>query len=135
MGVFQVDEGTFERALETNKLGPSRSCRAFVPAMVRRGYGRAVNASSGGGSFGEGIGPVANGAAGVAQNALTVKVAEAARRREGQRHEPRVGPHRHGRRERPRSPEQAADTLVWLATLPPDGPNGGFFRDREPITW
>ncbi len=46
--------------------------------MVRRGYGRAVNVSSGG-SFGEGIGPVANGASEVAQNALTVKVAEAAR--------------------------------------------------------
>jgi hypothetical protein len=24
---------------------------------------------------------------------------------------------------------------VWLATLPADGPNGGFFRDREPIPW
>ena len=35
----------------------------------------------------------------------------------------------------PRSPEEAADTLVWLAALPPDGPNGGFFRDRQPIPW
>lgn len=35
----------------------------------------------------------------------------------------------------PRSLEEAADTLVWLATLPADGPNGGFFRDREPIPW
>jgi hypothetical protein len=24
---------------------------------------------------------------------------------------------------------------VWLATLPNDGPNGGFFRDRKPIPW
>jgi NADP-dependent 3-hydroxy acid dehydrogenase YdfG len=31
--------------------------------------------------------------------------------------------------------EEAADTLVWLATLSEDGPNGGFFRDREPIPW
>ena len=31
--------------------------------------------------------------------------------------------------------EQGADTAVWLATLPDDGPTGGFFRDRKPIPW
>jgi NAD(P)-dependent dehydrogenase (short-subunit alcohol dehydrogenase family) len=66
-GVFQVDEETFRRALEINTLGPFRTCRAFVPAMVWRGYGRVVNVSSGGGSFGEGIGPVAYGASKAAQ--------------------------------------------------------------------
>jgi hypothetical protein len=35
----------------------------------------------------------------------------------------------------PRSPEEAVDTLVWLATLSEEGPNGGFFRDRKPISW
>lgn len=34
-----------------------------------------------------------------------------------------------------RSVEQGADTAVWLATLPEDGPTGGFFRDRQPIPW
>jgi hypothetical protein len=24
---------------------------------------------------------------------------------------------------------------VWAATLPNNGPNGGFFRDREPVAW
>ena len=28
-----------------------------------------------------------------------------------------------------------ADTALWLATLPADGPSGGFFRDRERIPW
>jgi hypothetical protein len=31
--------------------------------------------------------------------------------------------------------EQAADTIVWLATLDRDGPSGGFFRDRRRIAW
>ena len=31
--------------------------------------------------------------------------------------------------------EEAVDTLLWLATLPVDGPNGSFFRDRSPIPW
>ena len=35
----------------------------------------------------------------------------------------------------PRTPEQAVDTVVWLATLPADGPTDGFFRDRQPIAW
>ena len=28
-----------------------------------------------------------------------------------------------------------ADTPVWLATLPPDGPSGGFFNSRQPVPW
>ena len=35
----------------------------------------------------------------------------------------------------PKSVAQGADTPVWLATLPDDGPTGGFFRDRHPIAW
>jgi NAD(P)-dependent dehydrogenase (short-subunit alcohol dehydrogenase family) len=35
----------------------------------------------------------------------------------------------------PRSVAEGADTAVWLATLPDDGPTGGFFRDRKPIPW
>jgi NAD(P)-dependent dehydrogenase (short-subunit alcohol dehydrogenase family) len=34
-----------------------------------------------------------------------------------------------------RSVEEGADTPVWLATLPDDGPRGGFFRNRELIPW
>ena len=35
----------------------------------------------------------------------------------------------------PVSPEEAAETPVWLATLPDDGPTGGFFREHQPIPW
>ena len=30
---------------------------------------------------------------------------------------------------------EGADTAVWLATQPADGPSGGFFRARAPATW
>jgi NAD(P)-dependent dehydrogenase (short-subunit alcohol dehydrogenase family) len=33
----------------------------------------------------------------------------------------------------PRTPEEAADTAIWLATLPAGGPTGGFFQDRKPF--
>ena len=35
----------------------------------------------------------------------------------------------------PRSVEQGVETTVWLATLPADGPTGGFFRDKRAIDW
>lgn len=34
-----------------------------------------------------------------------------------------------------KTPEQAAETAVWLATLPDDGPRGRFFRDKKEIPW
>ncbi len=34
-----------------------------------------------------------------------------------------------------RTVERGADTAVWLATLPPDGPSGGFFHERAPLPW
>ena len=33
------------------------------------------------------------------------------------------------------SVEEGVATTLWLATLPDDGPSGGFFRDRRPIPW
>lgn len=35
----------------------------------------------------------------------------------------------------PTGVEEGADTLVWAATLPHDGPSGGFFRDRAATAW
>jgi NAD(P)-dependent dehydrogenase (short-subunit alcohol dehydrogenase family) len=34
-----------------------------------------------------------------------------------------------------RSVSEGAAGIVWAATLPPDGPRGGFFRDGHPIDW
>ena len=30
---------------------------------------------------------------------------------------------------------EGADTAVWLATLPDNGPRGKFFRDRKEFEW
>jgi len=42
---------------------------------------------------------------------------------------------RMGGRGAPRSVEEGADTIVWLATLPANGPTGKFFSDRREIAW
>jgi NAD(P)-dependent dehydrogenase (short-subunit alcohol dehydrogenase family) len=31
--------------------------------------------------------------------------------------------------------ERGAASVVWAATLPDDGPTGGFFRDGRPLPW
>lgn len=33
------------------------------------------------------------------------------------------------------SPDEAAAGMLWLATLPADGPTGGFFQGRERLPW
>jgi hypothetical protein len=34
-----------------------------------------------------------------------------------------------------KSVEDGAAGIVWLATLPDDGPTGGFFRDGKPVAF
>jgi len=40
-----------------------------------------------------------------------------------------------GGRHASRSVEEGAASIVWAATLGPDGPTGGFFRDGHPASW
>ena len=42
---------------------------------------------------------------------------------------------RMGGRGASRGVELGARGIVWAATLAPDGPSGGFFRDGQPIPW
>jgi NAD(P)-dependent dehydrogenase (short-subunit alcohol dehydrogenase family) len=129
-----------DRAWTVNTRGPWLLVKAFVPDMIDRGYGRVVNMSSGSGSFGEGLDPqhAAYAASKSALNALTMTLDHALP--EG----PDVKANamcpgwvhtRMGGEAAPRTPEEGADTALWLATLPPDGPSGGFCRDRERIPW
>ena len=34
-----------------------------------------------------------------------------------------------------RSIPEGAASVTWAATIPDDGPTGGFFRDGEPLPW
>jgi len=136
-GVLDAPLESFRDALEVNFWGALRTIRAFVPAMVRAGYGRIVNVSSGSGSFGEGLeGPAPYCASKVALNALTVKLAQELR---GDIKVNSVCPGwvrtRMGGTGADLAVEESVDTILWLATLPASGPSGGFFRDREPIPW
>ncbi len=127
----------FEETIDVMLRGPYFLMRAAMPYMKRTGYGRIVNVSSGWGSFAEGLeGPGAYGIAKAGLNALTVAAA-----REGPKGVkinamcPGWVRTRMGGPSASRTPEEGADTAIWLATLPEDGPSGKFFRRRKEIEW
>ena len=135
--LLTIGEETMRRAFDVNLLGPMWTCQAFVPPMQLRRYGRVVNVSSQLGAFAGGIaGAAAYGISKAALNALTVKLASEVR---GDVKVNAACPGwvrtRMGGPSAPVSARQAAEGVVWLATLPADGPNGGFFRDGQPIPW
>jgi NAD(P)-dependent dehydrogenase (short-subunit alcohol dehydrogenase family) len=133
-----VDLDDVRNTLDTNLFGAWRLTQAALPLMRRNGYGRIVNLSSGMGQLSDmrGHSP-AYRVSKTGLNALTrILTAEL----EGENVLvnsccPGWVRTDMGGRSAPRSLEEGADTPVWLATLPDDGPRGGFFRNREPIPW
>ncbi len=117
--------------------GPLLLMHHLTPHMVSQRYGRVVNLSSGWGAFSDGVaGPGAYGVAKAALNALTVS---AARTLPNSVKVNSMCPGwvrtRMGGANASRSPEEGAETAIWLATLDENGPTGGFFRDKRSIDW
>jgi NAD(P)-dependent dehydrogenase (short-subunit alcohol dehydrogenase family) len=135
---LDLEPDVLRRTLEANVLGPVVVTKALVPLMRRHGYGRIVNLSSGLGQLADmGVGTPAYRISKTALNAFTRTLAaelagtniKANAMCPGWVRTDMGGPHA------TKSVEEAADTAVWLAMLPDDGPTGGFFRDRQPIPW
>ncbi|MBI3830266.1 MAG: SDR family oxidoreductase [Planctomycetes bacterium] len=126
------------QTIETNVYGPLLLSQAAVPLMKKNGYGRIVNLSSGMGQLNEmGAGSLAYRTSKSALNAITRILAAELKGTNILVNTMCPGWVRTdmGGANATRSVEQGADTAVWLATLPDDGPTGGFFRDRKPIPW
>ena len=133
-----TDLDLVRRTLETNLLGTWRLTQAIVPLMRAGGSGRIVNVSSGLASLtAMRRGYPAYRVSKAALNALTRMLAD-----ELAPHGILVNACCPGRARldvdddaEPIALSAAADTQVWLATLPDDGPTGGFYRGRVPIDW
>jgi NAD(P)-dependent dehydrogenase (short-subunit alcohol dehydrogenase family) len=128
----------YRDTLEANLFGPLQLAHAVVPLMKANRYGRIVNLSSGLGQLSEmSSGTPAYRISKTALNALTRILAAEFKENNVLVNSMCPGWTRTGMggEGAPRTPQEAADTAVWLATLPDDGPSGGFFRDRHAIAW
>jgi NAD(P)-dependent dehydrogenase (short-subunit alcohol dehydrogenase family) len=134
----EMSPDVLHNTMATNVYGPAMLCRALVPLMKEKAYGRIVNVSSGLGQLSEsGRGTPAYRVSKAALNSFTrTLAAELADTNilvnsmcPGWVKSDMGGP------SAPRTLEQGADTAVWLATLTDNGPRSGFFRDRLSIAW
>lgn len=139
--VFNAKISTLQQTMETNVYGPLLLCQALIPLMKQHNYGRVVNVSSGvaqvsGMDRMSGTYP-AYRISKTALNVLTRMLAYELKDTNilvnsvcpGWVKTDMGGPNA------TRTIEQGVDTIVWLATLPDDGPTNGFFRDRQPLDW
>src|SRR5690348_4221562 len=130
--------GTVTETIRTNLLGPWRVCQAFLPLLRKSQAARIVNVSSEAGSLASmGAGPPAYQVTKAALNALTRTLADELR---GARILvnavcPGWVATDMGGAGAPRSVEEGASGIIWAATLPNNGPSGGFFRDGKPLPW
>ncbi|MDQ3637022.1 MAG: SDR family oxidoreductase [Actinomycetota bacterium] len=137
-GGAEADLDRVKEALEANLFGAWRLCEAAIPHMRREGYGRIVNVSTGlaaledmgGGSPGYRISKTG-------LNALT-RILASELRGSGilvNAVNPGWVQTEMGGANANRTVEEGADGVVWAATLPNNGPTGGFFRDRRHVAW
>lgn len=135
--VFKAKVTTLRETMETNVYGALRVTQALRPLMPERDGARIINVSSGMGQLGD----MNGGYTGyriskTALNALTRIFADELKDTAIRVNSICPGWVRTdmGGPKAERTPEQGADTIVWLATAP-DVPTGGFFKDRKPIPW
>ena len=121
-----------------NTLGPLMMTQALMPGMLERNYGRIVNVSSRAGQMKEQTSNwPAYKTSKLALNALTLQLAFLAQGKDVLVNSMCPGWVRTdlGGTDAPLTPDEAADTAVWLAQLPTGGKSGGFFADRQEISW
>ncbi|MFF5183487.1 SDR family NAD(P)-dependent oxidoreductase [Streptomyces sp. NPDC000345] len=132
-----ADLDVVREAMETNLYGPWRLVQAVLPLLRASGRPRVVNVSSEGGSLaGMTGGTPAYSVSKAALNALTRMLA-------GELGADGVlvnsvcpgwvATDMGGPGGRPVA--EGAAGIVWAATLPDDGPTGGFFRDGHALPW
>lgn len=133
-----VTDDDLRDAVEINVLGAWRTCRAVVPLMLARRHGRIVNVSSRSGTFAATWADApAYGVSKAALNMLTFQLAKELAGTgvlvnaccPGWVRTDMGGP------DADKSLDEGADTPIWLASLPDDGPTGGMFGERAPIDW
>jgi NAD(P)-dependent dehydrogenase (short-subunit alcohol dehydrogenase family) len=135
----EPDFDAIARTLDTNFYGAYRVTAALLPVLRQSDHPRIVNVSSGMGGVAEMGGWVPGyRVSKAALNAMT-RILSAELKDEGVLVNSAcpgfVNTDMGGQWGAKKPVEDGAAGVVWLATLPDDGPTGGFFRDGKPIAF
>jgi NAD(P)-dependent dehydrogenase (short-subunit alcohol dehydrogenase family) len=138
LSLLDMPPELLQATLETNSLAPLWLAQAFLPRMLAQNYGRIVNVSSGMGQIDSmHDDSPAYRLSKLTLNGITRILAHGLRGKNvlvnavcpGWVRTDMGGPGAS------RSVEQGARGIVWAATLPDGGPQGGFFRDGKRLDW
>ena len=136
--ILTIRPEVLAHTVATNALGALRVAQAFVPHLLKSPAGRIVNVSSGAGQLSDmGTWSPAYAASKTALNAITCLLAAALRDKgvavnsvcPGWCRTEMGGPNA------PRSVEEGAAGIVWLAADAPQKKTGLFWRDRQVLAW
>ena len=136
--ILNISEEKLRAMLDTNTLAPLMLTRAFLPMMIAQNYGRIVNVSSDLGQIsGFNDSTPAYRLTKLALNGITLMLADAVKGKNILINSVHPGWVKTdmGGAGAPLSLETGARGIVWAATLPDDGPQGGFFQDGKRMDW
>lgn len=138
VNILTISRDLLSQAMNTNAFGAIRVTQAFLPLLAKAQSSRVINVSSG---YGEITGLDAEVPSyclsKLALNGATIMLADALRSR-------RIGVYAicpgwvktdMGGASAPRTPEQGADTAIWLATEASLQQSGKYFRERKEISY
>ncbi|GAA0609550.1 SDR family oxidoreductase [Kutzneria viridogrisea] len=138
MSAAALDMERLKATFETNTFGAWRCCVEVVPHMRARGYGRIVNITTHMASLSTmRRSSPAYRTSKTALNAMTRVLAD-------ELHadnilvnaaSPGMAATRMAYGKAEQTPEEAARALLWLTSLPDDGPSGGLFHGSELMEW
>jgi NAD(P)-dependent dehydrogenase (short-subunit alcohol dehydrogenase family) len=148
-GIFSFEQMSLDLMMQiyqTNVFGPFLMIREFLPLLRRSEAGRIVNTSSSVGSLTEQSNPespyypvntAGYNSSKTALNALTVQLAKQLTGTNIKVNSACPGwvQTDMGSAAAPRTVQEGARIIIQLATLPNDGPNGGFFNEDGAINW
>ncbi len=133
----EPDFDVIQRTLDTNTLGAYRLAIGLLPLLRASEHPRIVNVSSGMGGINEmgGWSPgyrISKAALNATTRILATELADAGFK-VNSACPGLVNTDMGGQFGAKKTVEDGASGVVWLATLPDDGPTGGFFRDGKQI--
>ena len=136
--ILTIPPEVIAQTIAANALGALRVAQAFLPLLLKSSAGRIVNVSSGAGQLSDmGTWAPAYAASKTTLNALTCLLAAALKDKLIAVNSVCPGWCRTdmGGANAPRSVEEGAAGIVWLAADAPQDKTGLFWRDRQVIPW